>query len=158
MLDDRVHLQGNQPSHPWVAGDLSPGQLESDVEEALTIEPCTAARLSAGVTMASDATTVAGVGMAVRAGALAFGSGRVASNLARTEVVRDLAPAAIRESSELAGESLERGARAGLSHVGASAAMNTVSEASGTDTSMGDWVPGIASRNAVGRAQQACAR
>jgi RHS repeat-associated protein len=135
----------------------SPEQLEADVEEALT-GPCTVATLSAGLTMISDATTVAGVGAAVRTGALAFGAGGVATNLARTEVVRDLAPAAIRESSELVGEGLEQGARAALGGVGSSATLNTMSEATGTATSVGDWVPGIASRNAVGRAQQACAR
>src|SRR5690606_16854859 len=102
------------------------------------------------------ATTLLGVGAVVRAGALAYGSGRVATTLAREGVVRELAPAALQQSQAFVMIGVDAAARTGLGHVATSAGTNTAGAALGADASYWDIVPGVASVRSIQGARAAC--
>jgi len=107
-------------------------------------------------TGAGDLGFFVGVGVALKAGVLAYGGGRVATTLARDATVRDLAPAAVQQSQAFTAAGLEAGARTGLGQVGGSAATNTATASGGADVGLRDFVPGLAFGRALGAARRAC--
>jgi hypothetical protein len=117
---------------------------------------CLAASGMAAAVAAGDAGFFLGVGLVIRAGALAYGSGRVAASLAGQEVTRDLAPAAVRQSQALVAGGLDTGARTLLSDAGGSAVTNTAAAHGGSNLSILDWIPGLATGRAIGAASQSC--
>jgi hypothetical protein len=111
---------------------------------AKAIDAVAACGLAGGVALgssAADASTVGGLAKVAGKGLLASGGGGVARPLAREEVVRDLAPAAIAESNSLVREGAEQGARTATEYAAAAGTLASVSEAGGTETSGRDWVP-----------------
>ena len=109
----------------------------------------------AALNVFADIATLAGVGLMVKAGAFAYYGAGTAATLASDAAMNHLAPAAVRETAELAAQSIQRASATAYSTVRSSTFTNTMTlmaDEEGSSVSGWDFVPIVASVRSIDRA------